>query len=147
MIRTITEKDLPIVDNLLTLLIQDERKYNKNINPDFKVDNWYKRFINDDNRIILVYEENSKIVAYIYGYIDSSPVNLRPEAFLDALYVEEGYRQNGIATKLIDTFITWVKSKDAISIEVGVLLENNKAINLYLKNNFIKYSERLKLMI
>lgn len=147
MIRKVQEKDLSTVDNLLTLLIQDERKYNKNINPDFKVDGWYQRFINDDNRIILVYEIDSKVVGYIYGYIDLSPVNIRPEAILDALYVEESYRTNGIATELIDEFITWVKSKDAISIEVSVLLENNKAINLYLKNRFKKYSERLKLMI
>lgn len=147
MIRKVQEKDLPYVDNLLTLLIQDERKYNKNINPDFKVDGWYQRFINDDNRIILVYEIDSKVVGYIYGYIDLSPVNIRPEAILDALYVEESYRTNGIATELIDEFINWVKSKDAISIEVSVLLENNKAINLYLKNRFKKYSERLKLMI
>ena len=147
MIRKVQEKDLSTVDNLLTLLIQDERKYNKNINPDFKVDGWYQRFINDDNRIILVYEIDSKVVGYIYGYIDLSPVNIRPEAILDALYVEESHRTNGIATELIDEFITWVKSKDAISIEVSVLLENNKAINLYLKNRFKKYSERLKLMI
>ncbi len=147
MIRKVQEKDLSTVDNLLTLLIQDERKYNKNINPDFKVDGWYQRFINDDNRIILVYEIDSKVVGYIYGYIDLSPVNIRPVAILDALYVEESYRTNGIATELIDEFINWVKSKDAISIEVSVLLENNKAINLYLKNRFKKYSERLKLMI
>ena len=147
MIRKVQEKDLSTVDNLLTLLIQDERKYNKNINPDFKVDGWYQRFINDDNRIILVYEIDSKVVGYIYGYIDLSPVNIRPVAILDALYVEESYRTNGIATELIDEFINWVKSKDAISIEVSVLLENNKAINLYQKNRFKKYSERLKLMI
>ena len=147
MIRKVQEKDLSTVDNLLTLLIQDERKYNKNINPDFKVDGWYQRFINDDNRIILVYEIDSKVVGYIYCYIDLSPVNIRPVAILDALYVEESYRTNGIATELIDEFINWVKSKDAISIEVSVLLENNKAINLYLKNRFKKYSERLKLMI
>ena len=147
MIREALEKDLPVVDNLLTLLIQDERKYNKNINPDFKVDNWYQRFINDDNRIILVYEIDSKIVGYIYGYIESSPVNLRPEAFLDALYVEEDYRGNGIATELIDELLTRVKMKDAISIEVGVLLENHKSVNLYLKKKFKRYSERLKLML
>ena len=145
MIREALEKDLIAVDNLLTLLIQDERIYNKNINPDFKVDGWYQKYINDDNRVILVYEMDSKIVGYLYGYIEVTPVNIRNEAFLDALYVEESFRKNGIATELINDFINWVKMKDAISIEVGVLLRNNKAINLYLKNKFKRYSERLKL--
>lgn len=147
MIRKAVEQDIDTINNLLTLLIQDERKYNSNINPEFKVTNMYNNKINDDSRLILVYEVEGKVIGYIYGFLDESPVTIYPEATLDALYVEESYRGNGIATELINEFVKWCKENHAVSIEVGVLSKNNKAVNLYRKNKFISYSERLKQII
>lgn len=145
MIRRAKENETNIIDDLLTMLIHDERiNYDDNINPSFKVNNWYSRYVNDESRILLVDVEDDKIVAFIYGYmVNEDSVILNKRAVLDALYVKEEYRNHGIASSLVKEFLKWSNEKNVKYIEVSVMAKNSVAKKLYKNNNFVENKEVL----
>lgn len=53
-------------DELLTKLIEDERKYDNKINEFFIVVDYFKNVINDDNNILLCYKIDENVVGYIF---------------------------------------------------------------------------------
>ena len=147
-IRKAKYKDAKRLNFLLTLLIRDERQYNPEINEDFVVTNMYENYIDDDKRIILVAEEDDKIIGYLYGFmVENDEVETGKIANLDALYVEEDYRKHGVAEKLIDQFKVWVLNNKINKIDVNVCSANYKAKSLYTKKGFITTKETMSLEI
>lgn len=126
------------INNMLTDLIQDERKnYDSNINENYKVEEFYEKLIDDDNKIILVARENNIILGYLYGFIqDNGNLYNNKIAKLDALFVKEQYRGNGIARSLIKEFINWAEEKRVAYIELSVCKDNTNAISLYENEGF-----------
>ena len=53
--RIIDEKNAITCDNLLTKLINDEIKFDKLISQNFKVQDYFKNVIKDNNDVLLVY--------------------------------------------------------------------------------------------
>lgn len=143
MIKKSRVDEAKLCDELLTMLIQDERKYNQNINPNFKVDGWYETKVNLDNNCLLLCEENNEIVGFLYGFIDDA-IFIEKEAILDALFVKEEYRSKGIATSLIEEFKNWCKENKVKYLNVNVINENTQAFKLYQKNGFKVEASRLK---
>lgn len=136
-IRKASQSDSKILNSFLTKLIQDEKKYDVNINENCVVTYLYENLILSDSNCILVAECENKIVGYLYGYIkENSDAYINPIAQLEAMFVEEEYRNNGIATMLIEVFKEWVKLKNVKYIELKVCNENKNAISLYQKNKF-----------
>jgi GNAT superfamily N-acetyltransferase len=82
-------------------------------------------------------------VGYLYAYIDRNSVYINPKAKLDAMYVEENYRNKEVATGLITYFENWVEEKNITIIEVSVCVLNNKALNLYMKTGYQEYKKIL----
>lgn len=143
MIRRAIKKDTITLDKMLTMLIQDERiNYDKYINSKFVVNNWYKKYINDYDKLLLVYEIDGIVVGYIYGYIiNEDAVYLVRHSKLDALYVLKEYRNSGIANELVNEFVKWCKMRNVKYIEVGVMVNNDIAKKIYEKNGFKKSKE------
>lgn len=143
MIRRAIKKDTITLDKMLTMLIQDERiNYDKYINSKFVVNNWYKKYINDYDKLLLVYEIDGIVVGYIYGYIiNEDAIYLVRHSKLDALYVLKEYRNSGIANELVNEFVKWCKMRNVKYIEVGVMVNNDIAKKIYEKNGFKKSKE------
>lgn len=136
-IRRASLDDSAVLNSFLTRLIQDEKKYDTNINENCVVTCLYENIIPNNNNCVFVAECENQIVGYLYGYIrNSSDAYINPIAQLEAMFVEEEYRNNGIATMLIEGFKEWVKLKNVKYIELKVCNENKKAISLYQKNKF-----------
>ncbi len=143
-IRKANYDDVKILNQFLTLLIQDERQYDTGIDENFVVTNMYENYIEDSNKLLIVAEENNQIVGYLYGIIKPNDDTYKYIiAKLDALYIDNNYRNKGIATSLIEYFKKWAISKNAHKIEVNVWSNNKKAKRLYEKNNFKTVSETL----
>lgn len=140
-------KDAKCLDNLLTKLIQDERQYDDNIDENFRVTNFYQYYIQDKTKLLFLAEDNNKIIGYIYGYFDKDATTNNKVAYLDALFIDNEYRHQGIANKLINEFKKWARENNCTSMEVNVCSNNIKAKNLYLKNNFQTFKETLKCKI
>ena len=142
-IRRANENDVPTLNNFLTLLIQDERQYDPGVDENFVVTNMYD-YIDDESKLILVALEENQIVGYLYGIIKPMDGTYKYKvAKLDALYVEEPYRNLGIASALIEQFKAWTIEQNARKVEVNVWSKNTKAKTLYEKANFKPGSETL----
>lgn len=138
--RRAVTSDIKQLDGLLNKLIDDEKQYDKNLDPILKADCFYKKRIQLNNHIIYVCEVNDTIVGYIYFYLKT--INA---AFIDALFVSDEYRNQGVATKLINMTLEYLKEHKITSVEISVLSENTIARNLYLKYGFNTFKEVLKL--
>ncbi len=143
-IRKADYDDVKILNKFLTLLIRDEKQYDSGIDENFIVTNMYENYIEDSNKLLIVAEENDQIVGYLYGIIKPTDDTYKYIiAKLDALYIDNNYRNKGIATSLIEHFKEWAISKNAHKIEVNVWSNNVTAKHLYEKNNFKTTSETL----
>ena len=129
-------EDCSILDTMLTKLIMDERKYDKSIDKNFKVQNFYQNVLGKNNIIYLCEEEN-KIIGYVYTIINSE------NAVIDALYVEECYRNKKIATTLITEIIKVINEKNIYKILINVMSDNIVAKNFYLSLVFKPFRETL----
>ena len=133
-------------DKLLTLLIQDEKKYNENTKDDYIVDNWYPNLIDKDNNQLFIAVYNNEIVGYAYVKIitTSDSPEIYTEASISGIYVKENYRRQGIATKLINEAKKWCINKGVSYLKLNVLEGNRTALNLYKKLGFNDFSRVLR---
>ena len=144
-IRKATIHDTKKLNELSTLLIRDEKKYDNNINEEFKVKSFYEYIINKENNYLLVAESSNTIIGYLYGYIiDDENTVINKVAKIDALYIEEEYRHHGIGSSLIKEFKKIVKDKVKY-LEVNTFNDNKEAISTYKNNGFKEISTIMKL--
>lgn len=137
-------KDTKDANNLLTLLIRDEKQYDPSINENCVISRFYEDMISNDSNILLVAEIDNKIIGYLYGYIvDNGNTYLDKVSKLDALYIIKEYRKNKIATKLINEFKSWSLKNGVKYIELQVLNDNTSAVNLYKKEGFRSFKSTL----
>lgn len=126
--------DCKICDNFLTLLIQDERKYDNTIDEKFVVKDYFINMINNQN-ILLLYKNESKPIGYIFAK------KIDDKYLIDGLYIDINFRNKGIATKLIKVIIKEIYSLGDYEIFINVLKENKVAVNLYKNIGFIVEQE------
>lgn len=126
--------DCKICDNFLTLLIQDERKYDTTIDENFVVKDYFINMINNQN-ILLLYKNENKPIGYIFAKkIDN-------KYLIDGLYIDINFRNKGIATKLIKLIVKEIYSLGDYKIFINVLKKNKVAVNLYKNIGFIVEQE------
>lgn len=136
-IRYATLSDTKIVNEFLTRLIKDEKQYDENINEKCTVFSLYENLILNENNCILVAESNNNLVGYLYGYMqDTGDAYLFPIAQLEAMFVDETIRKQGVGNALIKEFKKWATNKKAKYIELKVCNDNKSAIALYTNNGF-----------
>lgn len=133
-------------DNLLTELIMSERKYDSNIKETFRVNNFYTGIFDKKNKVLICALNSDEIVGYIYGFLKESADELLYEnvGLIDALYVIDDYRRQGVATNLINEFYNWCDLNNIKIVEIGTLVENKCAFNLYKKLGFEVISYRMR---
>ncbi len=134
-----SEETALICDNLLTELVQYERTFDLNVRKEFVVSEYYKTKMKNCNYFIKLALDEEKPVAFICGFLKNMKGTLVYEsvAKIDAIYIKEEYRGKGIATNLINEFISWCKNKNIKEIDIGVFLANEKAYKLYKKLGFV----------
>lgn len=126
--------DCKICDNFLTLLIQDERKYDTTIDEKFVVKDYFINMINNQN-ILLLYKNKNNPIGYIFAKKTDD------KYLIDGLYIDINFRNKGIATKLIKVIIKEIYSLGDFEIFINVLKENKVAVNLYKNIGFIVEQE------
>ncbi|MEK5521474.1 GNAT family N-acetyltransferase [Heyndrickxia sp. FSL W8-0423] len=104
-----------------------------------------ENFLNDDRSIILVAEDDEKLIGYIVA-IGGSVKRTRHSAYL-VLGVKENYRGRGVASRLFESLFAWAKEKRFTRLELSVIKDNVKAVNLYRKMGFIIEGEKVHSLI
>ena len=136
-IRIFDEERANICDSLLSKLIQDERQYDNSIDEKFIVKDYFKNVIKNKDNILLCYEEGTVIKGYIY--LKSITIDDKQGYLIDGLYVDEMYRNNGIASKLMESAFNMIKDYNVNFIDVNVLVKNEGASYLYKKYGFNEF--------
>lgn len=142
-IKEANEKNIKVANELLTLLIKEEKRYIENIKEDFVITKNYEEIYKYEDNYLYYAIINNEIVGYLFGYIINDYINLKPVAKLDALFVKNAYRNMKIATKLIEEFKKWCQENNATYINVSVWSDNIVAKHLYMKQGFIPKKEEL----
>ena len=135
--RKANTSDAKSLDKMLTMLIDDEAQMDEHCQK-VKVKDFYINYINDPSKYIYVCEIDNNIVGYIYVTTNDF------KSKIDVLYVLSEYRKQGIASKLIEDYITYAKNNKIKTITISVLSNNIDAKKLYLKY-FESYKEDLRL--
>lgn len=136
-IRKANINDTKRLNELLTLLIRDEKKYDSNINLECKINSYYEYIIDKENNYLLVAESSNKIIGYLYRKImNDGDTVIDKVAKIDALFIEESYRHQGIGSSLIKEFKKIVKEENVKYIEVNTCNDNKEAISTYNNNGF-----------
>lgn len=144
-IREVETKEEAIECNkLLTKLIDEEKEYNDNIKDDLIITDWFQNLYLKEDKLLLIALDNKKVVAYIYIKIKNDDTNKYKEALLDGIYVLEEYRNNGIATLLINKAKSWCINNNIKYLSLNVSYQNEIARKLYQKNGFKEFYINLK---
>jgi ribosomal-protein-alanine N-acetyltransferase len=100
--------------------------------------NILKSDLETESNYYLVAKYNNKIIGYIgISYILDS-------ADIISIVVDKNYTKRGIASLLLEKIYLFCKEKNVKRILLEVRKSNIAAQNLYLKNGFVKISERKK---
>ena len=126
-------------DELLTKLILDERKYNDLIDNNIVIKNHFSKMLDDEDAILLAYYLDKLIVGYIL--IRKINENL---CLLDGLYVLEEYRNQKIASSLLNEAIDRCKKLNVKYIDINVMEKNDLAKRIYKKLYFTEYEVKLR---
>lgn len=131
-----TKDDVSKANEFLTRLIQDEKKYDSNINENCVIKSFYEKGIDNNNKCILFAKNDEEILGYLYGFVEDDGAIINKVSKLVAIFVDEEYRGQKIANKLIEEFKKWSINKGAKYVEVNTFNSNIVAINLYKKHGF-----------
>ncbi len=127
-------EDCKRCDNFLTLLIQDERKYDNTIDEKFVVKDYFINMINNQN-ILLLYKKENKPIGYIFAK------KVDDKYLIDGLYVDFNFRSKGVAIKLIKEIIREIYLLGDYKIFINVLKKNKVAVSLYKNIGFMVEQE------
>ncbi|MCL4387252.1 MAG: GNAT family N-acetyltransferase [Patescibacteria group bacterium] len=142
-IRQIEEKDFcQVKELLLSMFMNHVQKEPSLLNWENLQKTNFKRvfskFINKDNKRFFVAEISNEIVGTISAGIQKTPrfYNEKKEIYITDLVVKEGFRNNGIATKLINECIGFAKKNKINLINARIYEFNLGSRNLFIKNKF-----------
>ena len=141
-----TKEELQKCDEFLNELINDEKKYDDNINDKIIINDYYEKVYKKCNYKVFIAVENRNILGYVFIKITDPKQNgeIYKESIIDALYVDKEYRNKGIATKLIEKAKEYSKEIGAKKISISVIKNNEVALKLYYKLGFKDFSFKLK---
>lgn len=113
------EKDL---DNIMDIWLKSNIEAHDFVNKNYWINNFdlVKSMIKESE--IYIYEENNKIL----GFIGLS------ENYIAGIFIDKEFRNKGIGKNLLD----YAKDKKD-KLYLNVFEKNNKAMNFYIKNQFI----------
>lgn len=98
-----------------------------------------QRYHEDSTAELFVCEENQQIIGFAhvqlrYDYVEGTETT--PVGYLEGIYVKEGFRQKGIARKLIEVSQDWSRFMGATEFASDVELHNDVSARFHEKIGF-----------
>lgn len=97
----------------------------------------HKRLTNEDS-VIFVAEENSKLTGFTQLYPSFTSVGMKEIWILNDLFVNENFRERGVAESLIKTTLNYSKTTGRKKVALSTGHTNEKAQRLYERLGFEK---------
>ena len=101
--------------------------------------------LNNPNSNFYFYQYNNQIVGYLKTNINEAQTEIKDKFSLEIerIYVLEKFQGHKIGHALLKLAIEKAKKKKLDFIWLGVWEENKKAINFYLKHNFVQFDQHI----
>lgn len=106
--------------------------------------NYLKGLCRDKNMIILVAEEDSKIVSYMSAEVLEREPFLQKVGHLLEAYTLSEYRGRGIANRLLNSIYTWFKEKKIKWYTASTHSLDDSAILFWEKRGFKEFNKNFK---
>jgi ribosomal protein S18 acetylase RimI-like enzyme len=149
-IKKATQKDFNKILKLKLESKEEERKYNDELEPVRKVKKHYAEYLKNDLksnwRAVFMAIEDRQIVGFatVKIYRTLHICGYERCGFISNVFIKKECRKQGVAKKLIDQIIKWLKENDATKVSLELYQGNIPALNLYHKLGFKKYSIKMK---
>ena len=133
-----TKEDCKICDEFLSKLINFESSFDKIINPNVNVCGPTENNIKQDDVFVAIAKADVP-VGYIFGYrqFNKGKIYNTNILVLEALFVDEKYRNQGVGKMLLNAFENWAKEKYGdFVIEITHIHSNENAKKFYEKMGY-----------
>ena len=149
---TIRDVDIKDIDNGLVEVYEEGFNYHLNARPDIFIKKDRNEItqevidtINDDNKKILVIDDNEKIIGFIIFQIKNKHTK---KIYIDQLVIKEDQRGKGLGKLLINEIEQIAKNENCKRIEFDCWAFNNNAFEMYkhlgYKEQLIKFEKEVK---
>jgi len=103
----------------------------------------------EDESQVLVSEINGRIVGFLMFMKQARSVLKlrRSRAMITDLYVDEEYRHQGLAAKLLERCLEYLRSRGVEEVRVSASADNAPAISLYRKLGFTEHMITMSKML
>ena len=144
-IRKAKPQDIEQITKFGVILLKQHSDLDPYFTPVKTVDKVYRKFLegclDSEDKLLLVAENNGKLVAYTVGEIQSRSLifEISENGYINDVFVVEEFRKLGIARKFLSELKNWFKSKDIKYIELSVHAKNEIGIKTWAKFGFDDY--------
>jgi ribosomal protein S18 acetylase RimI-like enzyme len=85
------------------------------------------------NGYFFAIEDKEKLVGYIYGAVVTLPkgYGAKEMGYINKLYTNKKYRGLGLATKLVDDYLRFLKREKIMHCSMNVSVDNTHAFEIY----------------
>lgn len=133
-IRPAVLTDLEVLESFQQKLVHHERPFDSGI-PQEGIVEYYdvKTLILADDVLFLVAEVDGRIVGCGNGQIRKNLKWAVNEyiGYVGLMYVEERYRRQGIARRIVESIVDWFHERDIQHITLQVYKDNTSAVDAY----------------
>ena len=145
-IKAKTKEDCKICDEFLSKLISYEAGLDGIINKNVNVSGPCENNIKQDD-VFVAYAKAEKPAGYVFGYrqFNKGKIYNTNILVLEALYVDENFRKQGVGKLLLNAFENWAKNKyvDYV-IEITYIASNENAKRFYEKMGYLPVKSTLR---
>jgi len=98
--------------------------------------------LSNPDTLVLVAEDNSKIIGCAYILIKSGALDFGPEkiGYLCDVFVETNYRRLGIARRFLSSALNWLRMREIYTIETSWSVNSEEAKSTWPELGFIPIS-------
>lgn len=144
MVKTVqakTEEDCKICGEFMSKLINYEAKLDATINSNVTINGLFENNLNNKDFYFAYAIENNKPIGFLFGYLQVGKGKVRSTNILnlEALFVEENYRKNGVGKQLLKSFEAWAGKRynGDFQIEITYINSNQSAQKFYESMGYI----------
>ncbi|HCY00407.1 MAG TPA: hypothetical protein DG754_09740 [Bacteroidales bacterium] len=144
-IRKANLHDIEQVTKYGLILLKQHSELDPYFTPIGTVDKVYRNFLerclSSEDRLLLVAENNGKLVGYAAGEIQArSPIfKITKNGYINDVFVKGEFRKLGVAKKFLIELKKWFESKGIEYIELSVLAKNEIGKKTWAKFGFNAY--------
>lgn len=146
-VRQATTADLNTLLRFEQGVINAERPYDSTLKDGLI--NYYDigSLLQSEDALFLAAESGGRMVGCGFARLEAAKPYLKHarQAYLGLMYVEPGYRGQGINGKIIDALKSWCRSRHIVEMRLEVYDRNTAAVKAYEKAGFSKHIVEMRM--